>query len=274
MRMRLAPCPGSGDSPFGAWWSCFWTGARCSCWERCCPDFDVDGACRGVRDGGHRRRAQRARLAHPEPPRPAAQRPHPGRRGARAQRRARGARGGDQPRAPASTAGSRASWSPSGMTVITTAASALLAIDDDETWQRNVVRRQARRAGAIASDVPGRGVPGDRRPRPRGPAARAARRQRAGHGALAARGHPPAGALGDRLVVADRRVPGGPAARRQRRHAGLPLVGEGSRPRDRDQPPARRAGARAPPLRRPRAAARGRRQPREHPLGRCRRTRC
>jgi uncharacterized membrane protein YvlD (DUF360 family) len=42
-----------------------------------------------------------------------------------------------------------------GMTVITTATSALLAIDDDETWQRNVLRRQARRAGAIASDVPG-----------------------------------------------------------------------------------------------------------------------
>ena len=76
-----------------------------------------------------------------------------------------------------------------GMTVITTAASTLLAIDDDETWQRNVVRRQARRAGAIASDVPGRALPGDRRPRPRGAAARAARRQRAGHGALAARGH-------------------------------------------------------------------------------------
>jgi uncharacterized membrane protein YvlD (DUF360 family) len=42
-----------------------------------------------------------------------------------------------------------------GLTIITTAASALLAIDDDDTWQRNVVRRQARRAGAIASDVPG-----------------------------------------------------------------------------------------------------------------------
>jgi len=42
-----------------------------------------------------------------------------------------------------------------GMTVITTAASSLLAIDDDETWQRNVLRRQARRAGAITSDVPG-----------------------------------------------------------------------------------------------------------------------
>ena len=42
-----------------------------------------------------------------------------------------------------------------GLAIITTAASSLLAIDDDETWQRNVVRRQARRAGAIASDVPG-----------------------------------------------------------------------------------------------------------------------
>jgi uncharacterized membrane protein YvlD (DUF360 family) len=42
-----------------------------------------------------------------------------------------------------------------GLAIITTAASTLLAIDDDETWQRNVVRRQARRAGAISSDVPG-----------------------------------------------------------------------------------------------------------------------
>ena len=42
-----------------------------------------------------------------------------------------------------------------GLAIITTVASSLLAIDDDETWQRNVVRRQARRAGAIASDVPG-----------------------------------------------------------------------------------------------------------------------
>ena len=42
-------------------------------------------------------------------------------------------------------------------------------------------------------------------------------------------GSPPAAALGDRLVVADRRLPGRPAARRQRRHAGVSLVGEGSR---------------------------------------------
>jgi uncharacterized membrane protein YvlD (DUF360 family) len=42
-----------------------------------------------------------------------------------------------------------------GLTVLTTAASAVLAIDDDDAWQRNVVGRQARRAGAIATDVPG-----------------------------------------------------------------------------------------------------------------------
>jgi uncharacterized membrane protein YvlD (DUF360 family) len=42
-----------------------------------------------------------------------------------------------------------------GLTAITTAVSSLLAIDDDESWQRNVVRRQARHAGAIESDVPG-----------------------------------------------------------------------------------------------------------------------
>jgi uncharacterized membrane protein YvlD (DUF360 family) len=42
-----------------------------------------------------------------------------------------------------------------GITVLTTAAQAVLAIDDDDAWQRNVVRRQAKRAGAISSDVPG-----------------------------------------------------------------------------------------------------------------------
>ena len=116
-----------------------------------------------------------------------------------------------------------------GLTIITTVASSLLAIDDDETWQRNVVRRQARRAGAIDLRRPRRRLPRDRRPRPRGPAARAARRQRARAGTLAARGHPPSRALGDRLVLADRGVPGGAAARQQPRHARLPLVGEGSR---------------------------------------------
>jgi uncharacterized membrane protein YvlD (DUF360 family) len=43
-----------------------------------------------------------------------------------------------------------------GIAIVTTVASALLAIDDDESWQRNVVRRQARLRGETErSDVPG-----------------------------------------------------------------------------------------------------------------------
>ena len=43
-----------------------------------------------------------------------------------------------------------------GLAALTAVLSALLAIDDDEAWQRNVVRRQARRRGErTASDVPG-----------------------------------------------------------------------------------------------------------------------
>jgi uncharacterized membrane protein YvlD (DUF360 family) len=43
-----------------------------------------------------------------------------------------------------------------GMTVLTSLVSALLAIDEDESWYRNVVRRQARRRGGqTESDVPG-----------------------------------------------------------------------------------------------------------------------
>ena len=43
-----------------------------------------------------------------------------------------------------------------GLTLITTILAALLAIDEDESWYRNVVRRQARRSGlGVESDVPG-----------------------------------------------------------------------------------------------------------------------
>src|SRR5215210_4616381 len=43
-----------------------------------------------------------------------------------------------------------------GLTALTALGSSLLAIDDDETWHRNVVRRQARRRGQdTQSDVPG-----------------------------------------------------------------------------------------------------------------------
>ncbi len=43
-----------------------------------------------------------------------------------------------------------------GVTALTALTHALLAIDDDDTWYRNVVRRQVRRsAGGVESDVPG-----------------------------------------------------------------------------------------------------------------------
>jgi uncharacterized membrane protein YvlD (DUF360 family) len=43
-----------------------------------------------------------------------------------------------------------------GVTIVNTAATSLLAIDDDEFWYRNVVRRQARRVGKpVTTDVPG-----------------------------------------------------------------------------------------------------------------------
>jgi uncharacterized membrane protein YvlD (DUF360 family) len=42
-----------------------------------------------------------------------------------------------------------------GLTVLTALLSALLAIQEDESWYRNVVRRQARRRDRIESDVPG-----------------------------------------------------------------------------------------------------------------------
>jgi uncharacterized membrane protein YvlD (DUF360 family) len=43
-----------------------------------------------------------------------------------------------------------------GLAILTTATSSMLAIDDDEAWMRNVVRRQARRRGTVTeTDVPG-----------------------------------------------------------------------------------------------------------------------
>ncbi|HZB05030.1 MAG TPA: phage holin family protein [Thermoleophilaceae bacterium] len=43
-----------------------------------------------------------------------------------------------------------------GLTLITTILASLLAIDEDDSWYRNVVRRQARRSGRhVESDVPG-----------------------------------------------------------------------------------------------------------------------
>jgi uncharacterized membrane protein YvlD (DUF360 family) len=43
-----------------------------------------------------------------------------------------------------------------GLAILTTLTSSMLAIDDDESWQRNVVRFQARRRGdVVETDVPG-----------------------------------------------------------------------------------------------------------------------
>ena len=74
-------------------------------------------------------------------------------------------------------------------------------------------------------------LPRDRRPRAAGAAAGDARRQRAPHGALADRGHAPAGRVGDRPLLADRGEPGRDPARLERGHPGLPLGREGERAR-------------------------------------------
>jgi putative membrane protein len=98
-----------------------------------------------------------------------------------------------------------------GLTLLTTLLGGVLALDRGDLWYRHIVVRQARRTQlAEKTDVPR-----DRRPRPGRAAARAAGRQRAGARSLDARSRLPPGGLGDRLVVADRRLPGGPAARLQ-----------------------------------------------------------
>ena len=152
------------------------------------------------------------------------------------------------------------------VTALSTLVAAALSIDDDARFASHLAAPPLPPVRPDPQHRARRDVPGDRRPRPRGAAARAARRPRADAGELDRRRRPRADPLGDRLVLADRRLPGRDPARRQRGHAGLPLVGEGARRADRHQPPARRGRAGAPGLRRPRAAARRRRQPREHPL--------
>ena len=101
-----------------------------------------------------------------------------------------------------------------GMTLANAAVTSLLAIDDDEVWYRNVVRRQARRLRACGDlSVPGvyfleiDGLAHEVR------SARNPRREHAEPGPMAARREPPAHAVGDRLVVPDRRLPGRPPPR-------------------------------------------------------------
>ena len=108
-------------------------------------------------------------------------------------------------------------------------------------------------------------LPRDRRPRAARPAAGDARRQRAEHGPLARRGRLHADRVGDRPLVADRRLAGRDPARLERGHPGLPLGREGDGDDDDLLGAARLRRDRASP-RGPRAAPRRRREPRQPAL--------
>ena len=227
---------------------------------------------RGTRRPGRRgrdRRPQRPDLAAAGPGRAAADGPHARPRGAAAERDPRHRR--DQPdprgRSRRGAGGDRdhdRDQRPD--------RDLLLAAGDRRG--RHLVPERRRPSGAAPGGRLGRHrcardrLPRDRRPRPRRPPPGDRRRQRPPSGRLAASRLASARALGNRLVIPDRRLPGRSSARQQRGHARLPLVGEGPRHRDRHQSPARRRGARAPPLRREGASPRRRRQPRQHPLRR------
>ena len=107
-----------------------------------------------------------------------------------------------------------------------------LGIDDDARQLRLVRRRGAGASargtaptspGVIMFEIDGLAEPVLRRALERGP--------RADDGALAGGRQPPDRPVGVRPLLADRREPGGAAARQQLRHAGLPLVREGERAR-------------------------------------------
>ncbi len=214
------------------------------------------------------RAAQRARLAVAAAARAAADGAHARAGGAARERRGGPARLEVEHRPARVVLRGRARRSRSAMTIVNTAATGALAIDDDGFWYHNVVERNARRtAPAANSSKPGLlllEIDGLAHEVLCGRCATATPHD----GPLAAGGLPPAHPLGDGLVLPDGRLPGRAAARRQRGHARLPLVGEGPRPADRHQPSPRCRGARAPSLRRARPAVLRRRQPREHPLGR------
>ncbi len=79
---------------------------------------------------------------------------------------------------------------------------------------------------------PGHRLPRDRRARAARAPPRDAGRQRADDGPLAGRGLAPAGRVGDRSLLADRRQPGGDPARLERGHLRVPLGREGDRDAD------------------------------------------
>ncbi len=155
-----------------------------------------------------------ARAGGPRPQRPRRLRDLADRAGDAREQRRGGDRGGDR-RSRSSTRWRRRCWR-STTTTSTTATSS--SAKRAATGRRGGRDRRARRL-----------LPRDRRARPRGGAARHPRRAPADARELDPGRRAHAAALGDRLVVADRGLPGGPAARVERGHARVPLVGEGPR---------------------------------------------
>ena len=131
--------------------------------------------------------------------------------------------------------------------------------------------RPPRRAARDAHRRPGHHLPRDRRPRPADPAQRDARRQRAEPGAVDRRGRLPAGRVGDRSVLADRRQPGRDPARLERGHPRVPLGREGDRAGDDLLGAGRLRGDRAAARDAASGCSRRRRQPRQPALRRGRR---
>ena len=215
----IARAPGPVSASVGSS-SCSWTPPRCSRWTPC----STGSTSREMRGDRHRRarRPERLRVAA------AGQRDAPAQRRdarygrPRAERRSGGAGGEGRPGAQIARRGRGARLR--ARRAHRRAMSALLAIDDDEAWQRNVVRRQARRRGErTASDVPGvvfLQIDGLAHEVLRRPCATATSpRWRAG--CARARTASSAGRPTGRPRPARVRPA---AARRQRRHAGLPLV--------------------------------------------------
>ena len=152
---------------------------------------------------------------------------------------------------------------------VTVVLEVLLGTNDDDVYSLRVTQRIARRSHRRDGDRRARDrLPGDRRPRPAGPAARHPRRARAGDGALARVRLAPALGVGDGPLVADRRLPGGAAARLQRRHPRLPLGGEGVGAHHDLLRSGRLRPHRGAALQRQRAAGGRRRQPQQPAVGR------
>ncbi len=123
-------------------------------------------------------------------------------------------------------------WSALGVALVASALGValdtLFGTDDDDTYTlpcHPADRAPLGRAGP--HQRPRHPVPGDRRARAAGAAARDARRQRADDGELAGRRLAPLHRMGDRPVLADRRQPGRHPARLERGHPGVPLGREG-----------------------------------------------